>query len=155
MDEQNINHQNRDTIRTDESVVSGQVEKIKKLFKVLAVLVVFFSSLSLPIYIAHKTEMRAKEMRVKMDMGQLKNWTTIYLINNNSYKGLDKDSEINRVFNDIEAMGGNVDIWVSKDTRRYCCQANFSNKEFESWCVDYTGNVRNDKKCDLNNIQCK
>ena len=155
MDEQNINHQNRDPIRTDKSVVSGQVEKIKKLFKVLAVLIVFFTSLSVPIYIAHKTEMRAKEMRVRMDMGQLKNLATIYLINNNSYKGLDKDSEINKVFSDIELMGGNADIWVSKDTKRYCCQASFLDEKLGLWCVDYAGNVRSNEKCDLNNIQCK
>jgi len=155
MDEQNINHQNRNTIRTDESIVAGQVEKFKKLFKVLAILVVFLVSLSLPIYIAHKTEIRARIIRVKMDMGQLKNWAMVYELEHSNYNGLDKDLEINRVFNDIKSMGGNAYIWVSKDNKKYCCQTSFSDKNLGSWCVDYTGSVGSNGKCDKNNIQCK
>jgi len=155
MDKQNTNYQNRDFIRTDESIISGETQKIKKFFKALAVLVVFFSSLSVPIFISYKTQMKAQEIRIKMDMGQIKNWATIYQLKNNNYYGLDRDSEINRVFEDIKLMGGEARIFVSKDARKYCCQAKFSDNSFGSWCVDYTGSVGGNGKCEEDNIQCK
>lgn len=155
MDKQNFNRQNRDSLRTDESVVAGQSEKIKKFFKALAVLVVFFSSFSVPFYLSYQTQERAKEARIKMDMGQLKNWAMVYELQNNDYEGLENDKEIKRVFEDIKSMGGNAYIFVSKDHKKYCCQTNFLDKRFGSWCVDYTGRVGNDGKCDKNNIQCQ
>ncbi|MCK9445884.1 hypothetical protein M0Q50_03230 [bacterium] len=155
MDEQNTNHQNGDLIRTDESVVTGQVEKIKRLFRALAVLVVFISSFSVPVYVSYKTQTMAKEMRVRMDMGQLKNWAIIYKLEHNDYDGFKNDPEITRVFNDIKLMGGEAYIFVSNDAKKYCCQTNFIDKSFGSWCVDYTGNVGSNGKCGKNNIQCK
>ena len=155
MDEQNINRQNRDTIRTDESVVSGEVQKIRRFFKALAVLAVFAASLSVPIYVSYKTQIRAQEIRIKMDMGQLKNWATVYELEHDDYNGLDRDSEITRVFEDIKSMGGDAHIFISKDAKKYCCQTKFSNKSLDSWCVDYTGNIGGDGKCEEGNVRCK
>jgi len=155
MDQQNLNRQNRDAVRTDESIVAGESEKIKKFFKALAVLVVFFSSFSVPIYLSYKTQEKAKEMRVKMEMGQLRNWAMIYELENKDYDGLDNNVEIKKVFESIKSMGGNAYIFVSADHKRYCCQTNFLNKSLGSWCVDYTGNIGRDGNCDKNNVQCK
>jgi fructose-1,6-bisphosphatase len=155
MDKQNTNYQNRDFIRTDESIISGETQKIKKFFKALAVLVVFFSSLSVPIFISYKTQMKAQEIRIKMDMGQIKNWATIYQLNNNNYYGLDRDSEINRVFEDIKLMDGDAHLFISKDFRKYCCQTNFLDKKLGKWCVDYSGNIGINGECDKVNTRCK
>lgn len=155
MDQQNINSQNRDLVRADESIIAGQSEKIKKFFQALAVLVVFFSSLSMPLYLSYKAQGKAKQVRVKMEMGQLKNWGMIYQIENGSYNGLSNDPEIKKVFNDIKSMGGDAYIFISKDSKRYCCQANFLEKELGSWCVDHTGSLQSNGKCDASNIKCK
>jgi hypothetical protein len=155
MDQQNINNQNGDSLRADESVIMGDSEKIKKFFRALAVLVVFFSSLSVPLYISYKTQENAKQMRIKMDMSQLKNWAEIYEVNSGNYFGLDNDSNVDGVFKDIESMGGSAHIIVSSDSIKYCCQTRFIKKELGTWCVDSSGYMGKDGGCDINNISCK
>jgi len=132
-----------------------QSQIIKKFFKILAVLIVFVSSLSVPMYLSYKTESDARKMRVRMDMGQLKNWAILYSIEHGDYAGIEDEPEIKRVFTDIKAMGGYAFIFASKDNKKYCCQTNFLNKELGSWCVDHTGSVGGNGKCDINNVQCK
>ncbi len=133
----------------------GDSEKIKKFFRTLAVLVVFVSSLSVPLYISYKTQENAKQMRVKMDMSQLKNWAEIYEVNNGNYLGLENDSNVLRVFKDIESMGGNTHIVVNSDSIKYCCQTKFTKKELGVWCVDSSGYMGKDGGCDINNISCE
>jgi hypothetical protein len=107
------------------------------------------------MYLSYKTQEKAKEMRVKMDMGQLKNWAVVYEINNGNYLGFEKDSNVTRVFEDIKSMGGVVHIIVSKDSKRYCCQTKFTKKELGTWCVDSSGYVGKDGGCSINNITCE
>lgn len=155
MDEQNINSQNRDSIRTDGSIVAAESEKLKKLFVGLAVLVVFVLSLSVPLYLSYKAQEKAKEMRVKMDMSQVRNWAQVYEINNQTYRNFEKDSELIKVFKDINSMGGVADIFISKDSSKYCCQVQFTNKSLGTWCVDDSGYVGANGQCEKNNIKCE
>jgi hypothetical protein len=136
-------------------VIAGQSEKIKKFFKALAVLVVFFSSFSVPMYLSYKAQEKAKEVRVKMDMSQLKNWAMVYELENSNYAGFENNSEIKRVFNDIESMNGTAYIFISDDFKKYCYQTNFSNKKLGTWCVDYSGYVGKKGNCKQNNISCE
>jgi len=153
MDQQNTNNQDRHPLRADESI-SGDSEKVKKLFRALAVLVVFFVSLSVPLYISYKTQERAKEIRIKMDMSQLKNWAEIYEIKNGSYIGLENDLEVKKVFEDIESMGGVPNIFVSNDANEYCCQTEFK-KKLGVWCLDSSSYLGRDGGCNVNNISCE
>jgi len=136
-------------------MITEDSEKIKKFFKALAVLVVFFSSLSVPLYISYKTQENARQMRVKMDMSQLKNWAEIYEVNNGNYLGLENDSNVLRSFEDIELMGGYTHIVVSSDSIKYCCQTRFAKKALGTWCVDSSGYMGKDGGCDINNISCE
>jgi hypothetical protein len=153
MEQQNFNSENGDFVRTDGSIVAGESEKIKKLFKGLAVLVVFLSSLFMPLCLSYKAQEKAKEMRVKMDMSQLRNWAEVYELNNQDYAGLENDLEIQRVFKSIESMGGVASIFVSSDSKKYCSQANFSNKKLGTWCVDDSGNVQAGERCE--GVRCE
>jgi hypothetical protein len=155
MDQQNFNIQDRESLRTDESVISGESEKLKKFFRALAILVVFFSSLSVPLYLSYKAQEKAKEMRIIMDMGQLKNWAMVYSIKNGDYADFENSSEIKRVFDDIKSMDGDANIIVSSDSQRYCSQVNFINKKLGTWCVDFSGYVGKDGVCSQNNISCE
>ena len=154
MDKQNTNNKNRNPLRANESVGFGESEKLKKILRALAVLIVFVSSLLVPMYLSYKTQQNAKVMRVKMDMNQLKNWTKIYEIENSNYFGLDDDAEIKRVFEDIKVMGGLAVIFISEDNESFCCRTNFSNTRLGSWCIDSSGHVGDDGKCTANHIQC-
>ena len=155
MDQQNINIQNRDTVRTDGSIVSAASGKIKKFVTGLAVLIVFGSSLAMPLFLSYKAQEKAKEMRVRMDMSQLKNWAQVYQLNNQDYAGFDNDVEIKRVFVDIKSMDGVANIFISRDSSRYCCQVSFSDKKMGTWCVDDSGYVGADGKCNKSNVKCK
>jgi len=106
------------------------------------------------MYISYKTQENAKEMRIKMDMRQLKNWAIIYKINNDNYLNLEKDSEVSKVFKDIQSMGGNAYMVVSGDANKYCCQANFERKG-GVWCMDSSGYIGKDDKCSSVNISCE
>ena len=153
MEQQNFNSENGDFVRTDGSIVAGESEKIKKLFKGLAVLVVFLSSLFMPLYLAYKAQENAREVMVKMDMSQLMNWAEVYELNNRDYAGLENDLEIQRVFKSIESIGGVANIFVSSDSKKYCCQARFSSKKLGTWCVDDFGGVQAKKRC--SSVRCE
>lgn len=155
MDQQNTNSQNRDSVRTDGSIVAGESEKIKKLFIGLAVLIIFCSSLAMPLYLSYKAQEKAKEMRVKMDMSQVSNWAQVYKINNQDYFGFDQDIELQRVFKDIASMDGTANIFISKDSKKYCCQVQFENKNLGTWCVDDSGHAGANGQCEKNNIKCE
>jgi len=155
MDQQNSNSQNRDSVRTNGAIVSGESDKIKKLFIGLAVLIVFCSSLAMPLYLSYKAQEKAKEIRVKMDMSQVSNWAQVYRINNQSYSGFEQDLELKRVFKDIVSMGGLTDIFISPDSKKYCCQVQFENKNLGTWCVDDSGHIGSNGRCEKNNIKCE
>jgi hypothetical protein len=154
MDKQNTNNKNRKSLRANEPVDFGNLEILKNFLKSLAILVVFISSLLVPLYLSYKTQQNAKVMRVRMDMNQLKNWTKIYELENSNYFGLEDDEEIKRVFEDIKSMGGLSVIFVSNDYTSFCCRTNFSNTRLKNWCIDSLGHVGDDGKCSTNHIQC-
>jgi len=155
MDQHSVNDKNRNSLRANEPMSFGEPEKIKKLFRALAVLVVFFSSMSLPLYLSYRTQENAKVIRVKMDMNQLNNWAKIYEVQNNDYIGFDNSKDVKRVFKDIESMGGVAHIFISKDGEKYCCKTEFLNKKLGTWCIDNFGSVGGDGKCSANYVQCE
>jgi hypothetical protein len=117
-------------------------------------LVVFAISLSLPLYVSYKTQQNAKVMRVKMDMNQLRNWAEVYKVENESYTGLGDNKEIKRVFEDIKSMDGTALIFVSDDGTKFCCRTDFSNRKLGNWCVDDSGYIGDNGKCNTDYFQC-
>jgi hypothetical protein len=155
MDKQNFNRKDRNTLRTDESIIAGESEKIKKFFKALAVLVVFFVSFSTPFYLSYKTQENAKALVVKINMSQLSNWAKIYELRNGDYYGLENNSEIKRIFDDIKSEGGNAYIFIDELSKKYCSEAKFTKKELGIWCIDSTGYIGKKGNCTADTVSCE
>lgn len=121
--------------------MESQALNLQKLFKALAVLVVFLVFLSIPIIVGFRLEQQARDMRIKMDMGQLKNWAEVYRLTNKSYEGFENDPDLARFFDDIESMGGEVEIFIGENNDSYCARVFFSNSSF---CIDDSGYITED-----------
>jgi len=116
--------------------------KNEKFFRRLAVLVVFLVSFSIPILISIIIQEDARNVRIKMDMGQMRDWAEVYSIENNDYKGLGTDPDIERFLGDIKDMKGNVNIFVGKNYNSYCAIVSFKKGSF---CVDASGYIGRDR----------
>ena len=136
MDQQNFNGQNRYGLRPNEPVMESRALNLKRFFKALALLIVFLISFSIPVVIAFNLEEQAKNMRIKMDMGQLKNWAEVYHLTNKSYEGFEKDPNLYRFFEDIEAMDGEAEIFINQNYESYCSRVFFKRGSF---CIDDAG----------------
>jgi hypothetical protein len=113
----------------------------KKLFKAAAFLIVFIIGFSIPFFIISSIQENAKNVRIQMDMNQLKLWGESYGIQRNSYKGLDENKEMQSVVNDINSAGGNCFIYINKSFDKYCSETSLSNVKLGKWCVDSAGYV--------------
>ncbi len=114
---------------------------IERVFRASAILVVFLISFSIPVGISFAVQEDARNMRIKMDMEQLRNWGEVYHLENKSYRGMENDDNIKKVFADIKEMKGATSIFVGKDHNSYCVKAIFRKG---SWCVDNTGHAGKD-----------
>ena len=152
MDQQNFNGQDRYSLRPNEPVMESQALNLKRFFKALAVLIVFLISFSIPVVIAFNLEEQAKEMRIKMDMGQLKNWAEVYNLTNKSYEGFEKDPDLYRFFEDIELMDGEAKIFINQNYESYCSRVFFKRGSF---CIDDTGHLGKDEGiCSSEHTRC-
>lgn len=122
--------------------MESQPLNLKRLFKALAVLIVFLISFSIPVVVAFNLEETAKDMRIKMDMGQLKNWAEVYRLENKSYEGFEKDPDLYRFFEDIGEMDGEVKIFINQNHESYCSRVFFKRGSF---CIDNNGYFGEDK----------
>jgi hypothetical protein len=82
---------------------------------------------------------QAKNMRIKMDMGQIRNWAEVYKLENKTYWGFEKDVDLERALADIKAMEGNAEIFVKGNS--YCVKVFFKKGSF---CVDSSGYIGKD-----------
>lgn len=121
--------------------MESQALNLQKFFKALSVLVVFLVFLSIPIIIGFRLDQQARDMRIKMDMGQLKNWAEVYRLTNKSYEGFENDPDLARFFDDIESMGGEVDIFIGENNDSYCARVFFRKC---SYCIDNSGYMTED-----------
>lgn len=140
MDEQDVNGQDRHGLWPDESMTEWLLSN-KRFLKGLAVLIVFLISFSIPVIISFVIQEDAKNMRIKLDMGQLRNWAEVYRLENKNYKGFEIDPDIERAIKDIKDMSGSVHIFVGKKYDSYCVKAVFRKGSF---CVDDSGYVGKD-----------
>jgi hypothetical protein len=109
---------------------------LQGLLKIIAVLAVFLVFFSIPVLLFWQTQEQAKNIRITMDMKQLKNWSEVYRIENKNYKGFEKNPDLNRFFEDIKSMEGEARIFVSNDYNAYCARVLFKKGSF---CVDNLG----------------
>lgn len=152
MDEQDLNSQDGHRLRPDESVMEIEAANIQKIFKALAALFVFLVSFSIPIFFCMKVEGEARNMRIRMDMGQIRNWAEVYKMENKNYKEFGSDPDLDRAFEDIRSMGGDVSIFVGKDDNSYCARVFFDKGSF---CVDNSGYMGRDSgKCSSEKTRC-
>lgn len=117
-------------------------ENIKKIFKALAALFVFLASFSVPVLICRSVEEDARNARIRMDMGQIRNWAEVYELKNKTYEGLGDNPELKRSFNDIGSMGGSVSVFVGEQHDSYCARVFFRKGSF---CVDSSGYAGKDR----------
>jgi len=111
----------------------------KKIFKVFAVLIVFIVSFSIPVFIFNDIKNKAESLRIKTEINQAKLWAEVYGLEKGTYKGLEKDEEINKIMLYIKYLGASSEILIKDDDKGYCINGGLKNKE--NWCVDYTGFV--------------
>lgn len=119
-----------------------EARNIQKIFKALAALFVFLISFSIPVLICMNVEEDARNARIRMDMGQIRNWAEVYKLNNKTYEGLGDDPDLKRSFEDIGSMGGTVSVFVGEQHGSYCARVFFRKGSF---CVDSSGYAGKDK----------
>jgi hypothetical protein len=114
---------------------------IGRLFKALAVLVVFTISISIPLGISFSMQESAKNVRIIMGMGQIRNWAEVHRLDNKNYKGFEDNPELKRALKDIEDMGGKAYVFVAGNYNSYCIKVYFKKG---SSCVDDSGYIGKD-----------
>jgi hypothetical protein len=120
---------------------------VEKAAKSLAVLSVFIFFMFVPVGTSSILQARAKDLRIKTDMNQLAVWATIHLMENGDYSGLENNTEIKRIEEDITGLGGKFHINVSGNDLDYCARADFAFNKKNSWCVDSKGFSGLNKDC--------
>ena len=132
--------------------MESRVLNCQRFFKALALLIVFLVFFSIPVMVAFNIEEDARNIRIRMDMNQLKNWAEVYRLTNKSYQGFENDPDLSRVFEDIKSMKGEVNIFVSENNDSYCSRVFFRKGSF---CIDdsgYTG--KDDGNCSSTFAKC-
>lgn len=132
--------------------MESEALNVKKTFKALAALIVFLISFSIPVLTSLAIQERARSMRIRMDMGQIRNWAEVYKLKNRTYKGLEKDASLKGAFENIESMDGEVVIFIGKKYDSYCAKVVFKK---DSFCVDDSGYLGKDKGvCSSESASC-
>ena len=132
--------------------MEAEARNIQKIFKAIAALFVFLISFSIPILICRSVEEDARNARIRMDMGQIRNWAEVYELENKTYEGLENDRELKRSFEDIGSMGGAVSVFVGEQHDSYCARVFFRKGSF---CVDSSGYAGKDKgNCSSSRARC-
>ncbi|MFA5714503.1 MAG: hypothetical protein WC998_02020 [Candidatus Paceibacterota bacterium] len=116
---------------------------IGRFFKASAVLVVFTISISIPLGISFSVQESARNVRIMMDMRQIRDWAEVHQLGNKNYKGFEDNSELKRVFKDIEDMGGKAYIFVAGNYNSYCIKVDFKKG---SRCIDNSGYIGKDNR---------
>ncbi|MFA5369063.1 MAG: hypothetical protein WC303_03655 [Candidatus Paceibacterota bacterium] len=125
-----------------------------RLFKGLAVLIVFGFSVLMPILISNELRKSGMNLLIRQDLETISNWGFLYKVNKGDYKGLELFSEIVKKKKDIQDKGGSVEIFVSKDGEKYCAKVMIFSKDL--WCIDshgYSGKITNN--CYSESFYCK
>jgi len=132
--------------------MESRVLNFQRFFKALAVLIVFLISFSIPVCISFRVQEQAKNVRIKMDMGQLRNWAEVYRLTNKSYKGLETSPDLYRVFEDIKLMDGDAKVFVGNNYNSYCTRVSFKKGSF---CIDDSGYIGKDNGiCSSDTTKC-
>ena len=114
----------------------------KTLSNAFAVLIVFLVSFSIPVFVCLFVMEDAKNARIKMDVGSLKNWAQVYQMEDGNYKGLETNGKLKMFFEDIKSMDGEAKVFVGKDYKSYCARVIFKKG---SLCIDNSGYLGKDK----------
>jgi hypothetical protein len=125
----------------------------ERLFKALAVLVMFLISFSAPIFVVSIIQSNAKDVRIKSNIKQIDLWAEVYQIQNESYLEMDNNEEMKRIILDINLSGGDGHIYINKNGSSFCATSKLRNKK-SSWCVDSAGysGVGN---CSQDKVKCQ
>lgn len=77
---------------------------------------------------------RAKDARITAAMGQLRSVGEIFYNDNNTYTGLDADSDEGTLATDIANSGGTYSLLIDSDGTGYCASSTLNTGGY--WCVD-------------------
>jgi prepilin-type N-terminal cleavage/methylation domain-containing protein len=114
----------------------------KKAFTLIELLIVIaiIGILSGAVIVAMSgTQESAIDSRIKASMAQLRSSIEIYgLVNGANYTGLESDSEISLLIDDIESQVGTPTVNISGSGDRYCLSTNLKSSN-ELWCIDSAG----------------
>lgn len=118
-----------------------RVLNTKKLFKAAAILIVLIVGFSIPFIIINSVQEDTKNMRIRMDMNQLKLWAETHGLQRGNYEELESNKEVQKVIDDIGSAGGNCSLFVSSNYFKYCAETSFANIKMSKWCADSSGYV--------------
>jgi len=129
-----------------------EAANLQKIFKALAAFFVFLISFSIPVLFCINVEREARNTRIRMDMGQIRNWAEVYELKNKTYEGFENDSELARAMEDIRSMGGEASVFVAEDHGSYCVKVIFKEGSF---CIDSRGYIGKDAgRCSSIETRC-
>ena len=120
----------------------NNINNKKKAFTLIELLIVIaiIGILSGAVIVAMSgTQESAIDSRIKASMAQLRSSIEIYgLVNGANYTGLESDSEISLLIDDIESQVGTPTVNISGSGDRYCLSTNLKSSN-ELWCIDSAG----------------
>ena len=120
----------------------NNINNKKKAFTLIELLIVIaiIGILSVAVIVAMSgTQESAIDSRIKASMAQLRSSIEIYgLVNGANYTGLESDSEISLLIDDIESQVGTPTVNISGSGDRYCLSTNLKSSN-ELWCIDSAG----------------
>ena len=120
----------------------NNINNKKKAFTLIELLIVIaiIGILSGAVIVAMSgTQESAIDSRIKASIAQLRSSIEIYgLVNGANYTGLESDSEISLLIDDIESQVGTPTVNISGSGDRYCLSTNLKSSN-ELWCIDSAG----------------
>jgi hypothetical protein len=122
-----------------------------------AMLAVFGVSLAIPIIIYGCLREATNNLLIKQNLEVIKNWAAIERFKKGSYEGLESSADIKNNAEEIKKIGGEIEVYVSKDNESYCAKSHFGVIEKnKAWCIDSTGySGKDSKSCSKETTHCQ
>jgi len=129
-------------------------QNILKYIVFVSVFLVFFS---IPLIIFKNLQKTLLNLEIREDLEEMGMWAEFYKDKYGTYKGMEKELEIDGLVRTLNYLDADCSLIVSKKGSKFCAKAKVFDEEIKSWCVDstkYSGTIINN--CDYEKeIKCE
>jgi len=129
----------------------------KKVVKYLLFVFVFLAFYSIPLLIFKDLQKKLLNLEIREDLNQLGMWAEFYKDKYGTYKGMEKEMEIDGLVRTLNYLDADCQLIINKKGSKFCAKARVFDKKISSWCVDstkYSGSIINN--CDYEKeIKCE